>query len=169
MVNEIDAVDNLRLENQLTELTSLVRQLAIAQHQPSIAAKVCGICTSMEHSTDMCPTLQEIELDHSESQNMNATIQDLKTGNVSEVTLTSGKELPQLAPQQLPRPTDADSELDANSQRPQQDKAVPLPFPTQTLSTKKLEFDEELLRMFRKVEINIPLLDVIKQIPKSFN
>ncbi|RDX75049.1 Retrovirus-related Pol polyprotein, partial [Mucuna pruriens] len=36
----------------------------------------------------------------------------------------------------------------------------------QTLSTRKPEFDEELLRMFRKVEINIPLLDAIKQIPK---
>ncbi|RDX82744.1 hypothetical protein CR513_36430, partial [Mucuna pruriens] len=39
MVNEISAVDNLRLENRLTELTSLVRQLAVGQHQPSIAAR----------------------------------------------------------------------------------------------------------------------------------
>ncbi|RDX99469.1 hypothetical protein CR513_17479, partial [Mucuna pruriens] len=37
------AIDNLRLENQLTELTSLVRQLAIQQHQPNIATIVCGI------------------------------------------------------------------------------------------------------------------------------
>ncbi|RDX69137.1 hypothetical protein CR513_51792, partial [Mucuna pruriens] len=29
MVNEIDAIDNLRMENQLIELTSLVRQLAV--------------------------------------------------------------------------------------------------------------------------------------------
>ncbi|RDY05010.1 hypothetical protein CR513_11195, partial [Mucuna pruriens] len=67
MVNEIGVVDNLRLENQLTELTSLVRQLAVGQHQPSIAAKVFGICTSVEHPTDMCPILQETELDHLES------------------------------------------------------------------------------------------------------
>ncbi|RDX78033.1 hypothetical protein CR513_41751, partial [Mucuna pruriens] len=39
MVNEIGIVDNLRLENQLTELTSSVRQLAVGQHQPSIAAR----------------------------------------------------------------------------------------------------------------------------------
>ncbi|RDX85400.1 hypothetical protein CR513_33419, partial [Mucuna pruriens] len=64
MVNEIDAVDNLRLENQLTDLTSLVRQLAVAQHQPSIVARVCGICTYVEHPTDMCPTLQETESDY---------------------------------------------------------------------------------------------------------
>ncbi|RDX91061.1 hypothetical protein CR513_26988, partial [Mucuna pruriens] len=42
MVNEIGVVDNLRLENQLTELTSL-------------------------HPTDMCPTLQETESDHLEN------------------------------------------------------------------------------------------------------
>ncbi|RDY08381.1 hypothetical protein CR513_07398, partial [Mucuna pruriens] len=112
-------------------------------------------------------------------QNMNATIQDLKIqigqlensvshlqsagssnlpsqiipnlrGNVSAVTLRSGKELPQ---KHLLRPIDANSELDADSQIPQPDKIVPLPFP-------------KLLRMFRKVEINIPLLDAIKQIPK---
>ncbi|RDX87506.1 hypothetical protein CR513_31007, partial [Mucuna pruriens] len=69
-------------------------------------------------------------------------------------------------PQQEPRPTDIDSEPDADSQVPPQEKSIPLPFPTWTLSTRKLESNEELLKMFRKVEINIPLLDAIKQIPK---
>ncbi|RDX69575.1 hypothetical protein CR513_51296, partial [Mucuna pruriens] len=67
MVNEIGTIDNPRLENQLTELTSLVRQLAIGQHQPIATVKACGICTSVEHPTDMCPTLQETESDHPES------------------------------------------------------------------------------------------------------
>ncbi|RDX93405.1 hypothetical protein CR513_24344, partial [Mucuna pruriens] len=66
MVNEIGAASNQRLENQLTELTSLVRQLAVGQHQPTLVAKVCGICTSVEHPTDMCPTLQETESDQPE-------------------------------------------------------------------------------------------------------
>ncbi|RDX67428.1 hypothetical protein CR513_53702, partial [Mucuna pruriens] len=66
MVNEISAVDNLRLENQLTELTLLVRQLAVGQHQPSIAARVCAIYNSVEHPTDMCPILQETESDYPE-------------------------------------------------------------------------------------------------------
>ncbi|RDX89401.1 hypothetical protein CR513_28870, partial [Mucuna pruriens] len=63
MVNEIGATFNLRLENQLFELTYLVSQLVVLQHQPNMAAKVCGICTSVEHPTDLCPTLQEIESD----------------------------------------------------------------------------------------------------------
>ncbi|RDX89958.1 hypothetical protein CR513_28242, partial [Mucuna pruriens] len=45
-------------------------------------------------------------------------------------------------------------------------RPIPVPFPSRTLSTRKPESDEELLKMFRKVEINIPLLDAIKQIPK---
>ncbi|RDX96712.1 hypothetical protein CR513_20583, partial [Mucuna pruriens] len=67
MVSEIGAASNQRLENQLTELTSLVRQLAVGQHQPTNAAKVCGICTSMEHPIDLCPTLQETESDQPEN------------------------------------------------------------------------------------------------------
>ncbi|RDX94339.1 hypothetical protein CR513_23287, partial [Mucuna pruriens] len=306
MVNEIGAASNQRLENQLTELTSLVRQLAVGQHQPATTAKVCGICTSMEHPTDMCPTLQETESDHTENvgaiggfqygkqpyqnrafdnqqhgrqpfrpgpnqgpyatqqfgsapntyqrqagyqqptqqyqappfqqqqqqqrvptqgnspsledlmkqlatnnlefqqsvsssnmqfqQNMTATIQDLKTqigqlantvsqlqsagsnnlpsqtipnlrGNASVVTLRSGKELPQPTLQQLPRSAEADSEPNVDLQsRP--DTTIPLPFPSRTTSARKPESDEELLKMFQKVEINIPLLDAIKQVPK---
>ncbi|RDY01006.1 hypothetical protein CR513_15733, partial [Mucuna pruriens] len=64
--------------------------------------------------------------------------------NVSVVSLRSSKELPQQAILQ----------------------SVPLTFPTWTLSARKAETDEELLKMFWKVEINIPLLDAIKQIPK---
>ncbi|RDX89384.1 hypothetical protein CR513_28892, partial [Mucuna pruriens] len=62
MVNEVSVIDNLRLENQLTELTSLVRQLVIG-----ITTRVCGICTFVEHPIDMFPTLQETESDHPES------------------------------------------------------------------------------------------------------
>ncbi|RDY10037.1 hypothetical protein CR513_05502, partial [Mucuna pruriens] len=122
-------------------------------------------------------------------QNMSATIQDLKTqvgqlansvsqlqstgsgnlpsqtipnprGNASVVSLRSGKEL-QAAPQQKPRSANIESKSDADSQPPQQASPTPVPFPT-----RKPESDDKLLKMFQKVEINIPLLDAIKQIPK---
>ncbi|RDX97475.1 hypothetical protein CR513_19748, partial [Mucuna pruriens] len=48
----------------------------------------------------------------------------------------------------------------------QPNKTVAFSFPTRTISARNLESDEELLKMFCKVEINIPLLDAIKQIPK---
>ncbi|RDX95321.1 hypothetical protein CR513_22180, partial [Mucuna pruriens] len=85
--------------------------------------------------------------------------------NVSVVTLQSGKELPQPTLQQLSRSAEADSEPNANSQ-PWPETTVPLSFPNRTISARKPNSDEELLKMFRKVEINIPLLDAIKQIPK---
>ncbi|RDY01401.1 hypothetical protein CR513_15278, partial [Mucuna pruriens] len=64
IVNEVGTIDNLRLENQLIELTLLVRQLAVSQHQQIPLVKICGICTSAEHPTDMCPTLQETKSDN---------------------------------------------------------------------------------------------------------
>ncbi|RDX88974.1 hypothetical protein CR513_29355, partial [Mucuna pruriens] len=103
-------------------------------------------------------------------QNMSATIQDLKTHlesvgsdnlpsqkipnpreDASIVTLRSGRELPQITLQQESRPIDTDSEPDVDSHVPQQEKSAPLPFPTQMSATRKLETDEELLKMFQKI------------------
>ncbi|XP_052621445.1 uncharacterized protein LOC128127117 [Lactuca sativa] len=45
-------------------------------------------------------------------------------------------------------------------------KVTPAPFPSRLASTKREREDDEIMAMFRKVEINIPLLDVITQIPR---
>ncbi|RDX86024.1 hypothetical protein CR513_32701, partial [Mucuna pruriens] len=162
--------------NQLTELTSLVRQLAVSQHQQISQMRICGICTSMEHFIDMCPHItgnrsrlrypallfqqpqqQILKQNNSPSmeelmkfqQNMNTTMHDLKIqlqsvssgnlpsqpisnlkgGNVSTVTLRSGKEL-QVTPQSKLNPTDSESEPEADSRVQQQAKTNPLPFPS---------------------------------------
>ncbi|RDX61444.1 hypothetical protein CR513_60324, partial [Mucuna pruriens] len=251
MVNEVGTIDNLRLENQFTELTSLVRQLAIGEHQPFAVINTFGICTSVEHHTDMCPTLQETESDHSESvgsiggyqygkqlannsddhhtrrthikgrmqlkdlvqtgacprakaainsqiqdtrchhsnnsssrkrhhqivasnlefrqtmssnnlqfqQNMSAIVQDLKT-QVGQLA-NSVSQLQLAGSGNLPSQTISNPRGNASVASP-----VPIPFRSRTLSARKPESDEELLKMFQKVEINIPLLDSIKQIPK---
>ena len=45
--------------------------------------------------------------------------------------------------------------------------SIPLPFPPRAIPSKKMEeVDKEILETFRKVEVNIPLLDAIKQIPR---
>ncbi|RDY13322.1 hypothetical protein CR513_01792, partial [Mucuna pruriens] len=60
------------------------------------------------------------------------------------MSLRSGRELPQeVAPQQRLRPANAELELDARS--------VLLPFPTWTISPRKEETDEDLLKMFWKI------------------
>ncbi|RDX85933.1 hypothetical protein CR513_32802, partial [Mucuna pruriens] len=246
MVNEIGAASNQRLENQLTELTSLVRQLAISQQQPAMAAKICGICTFVEHprnrvgptkacwsrrrisireatisnstirqpaiwkttisakpttrticssESQICaeyasrsnwfPIADNLEFQQSVSssiiqfqQNMTATIQDLKmqigqlANTVSQLQSVSSSNLPSLTipnprgnASATPKSAGVDSEAIADSQS-HPEIVAPLPFPSRIILARKPESDEEFLRMFQKVEINIPLFDAIKQIPK---
>ena len=60
-VNEVHVshADQQRMEHRIDELTSLVRQLAMGQHQTPVAARVCSICSSSSHPTDAFPTLQD--------------------------------------------------------------------------------------------------------------
>jgi len=47
--------------------------------------------------------------------------------------------------------------------------SIPVPFPQRFIPSKKMAdvaLEKEILKTFRKVEVNIPLLDAIKQIPK---
>nr|XP_027099083.1 uncharacterized protein LOC113718373 [Coffea arabica] len=55
-VRKVNEVETSSIQQQLTELTSFVRQLAVGN---ASQAKVCGICTGMGHSADMCPMTQE--------------------------------------------------------------------------------------------------------------
>ncbi|KAB2631105.1 S ribonuclease [Pyrus ussuriensis x Pyrus communis] len=41
-----------------------------------------------------------------------------------------------------------------------------VPFPRRFMQSKKEESDKDILETFRKVQVNIPLLDVIKQVPR---
>ncbi|RDY09135.1 hypothetical protein CR513_06531, partial [Mucuna pruriens] len=75
VVNEVVVANNKILKNKINELTSLVRQ-----HHNSPPMRVCGICASIEHPIDACPTLQETKQNSTEfQQNVTATIQDLQT------------------------------------------------------------------------------------------
>ncbi|RDY12869.1 hypothetical protein CR513_02299, partial [Mucuna pruriens] len=58
------------------------------------------------------------------------------------------------------------SEPGVNSRVQQLARSIPVSFPNRTVSTKRSDIDEDLLKLFSKAEINIPLLDAIKQIPK---
>ncbi|KAL4321807.1 hypothetical protein AHAS_Ahas14G0147400 [Arachis hypogaea] len=47
------------------------------------------------------------------------------------------------------------------------DESIPIPFPSMVKKVKKTpEFDLNMLQVFKKVEVTIPLLDAIQQIPK---
>ncbi|XP_027096167.1 uncharacterized protein [Coffea arabica] len=52
----VNEVETSSLQQQISELTSVVRQLVVG-NVPQV--KACGICTNMGHHTDLCPILQE--------------------------------------------------------------------------------------------------------------
>ncbi|XP_019183625.1 PREDICTED: uncharacterized protein LOC109178444 [Ipomoea nil] len=54
-IRRVNEVSTSQLENIISDLTTLVRQMAVGQMQSTGA---CGICLFVKHPTDMCPTLQ---------------------------------------------------------------------------------------------------------------
>ena len=57
-VHDVGAAEyTKKLESKIDVLTTLVNKLASNQRAP--AARVCGLCTSVDHFTDSCPVLQQ--------------------------------------------------------------------------------------------------------------
>nr|XP_027076001.1 uncharacterized protein LOC113699845 [Coffea arabica] len=94
------------------------------------------------------------------------------------MTLKNGKEILEPEPR-IPKDKDEEkieNELereDSNGADPQvlpdpviTVKTNPPPFPSRLKKSKKQDKEKEILEVFCKVEINIPLLDAIKQVPK---
>ncbi|XP_021733268.1 uncharacterized protein LOC110700074 isoform X1 [Chenopodium quinoa] len=57
-IRQVNEVVSSNLEQQVAKLTSLVERVMIEKGQE----KVCGLCSMVGHPTDMCPTLQEEEV-----------------------------------------------------------------------------------------------------------
>ncbi|RDX95745.1 hypothetical protein CR513_21688, partial [Mucuna pruriens] len=98
--NEVVVADKQRLENKITELTSLIRQLAIGQYHTSPPAKMGQLATTMNQ-------LQSNGYEHIPSQ-----IISNPKGNESTIILRSGRELAQQqsTPEQQPKPVSSDFE-----------------------------------------------------------
>nr|KYP43113.1 hypothetical protein KK1_035444 [Cajanus cajan] len=57
-VGASNALEHKKLESKIDALTTLVSHLASNQ-KSAAPTKLCGICTSTNHPTDRCPSLQE--------------------------------------------------------------------------------------------------------------
>ncbi|XP_023772444.2 uncharacterized protein LOC111921089 [Lactuca sativa] len=108
-----------------------------------------------------------------------------KNPNVNVVNLRSRKQTRESSPKKKPR--DEEEEIEVipieesivknDAQAGVLMKTTPLvtpiatqpPFPSRLATSKKNKEEKEILDTFRKVEENIPLLDVIKQIPRYAN
>ena len=52
------SVENKKLEGKLDALVNLVTQLSMNKKSASATvARVCGLCSSIDHHTDLCPSL----------------------------------------------------------------------------------------------------------------
>ncbi|RDX98815.1 hypothetical protein CR513_18216, partial [Mucuna pruriens] len=111
-------------------------------------------------------------------QNMTATIQDLKmqigqlANTVSQLQSAGSSNLPsQTIPNprgnasQLLRSAEADSKPNADPQS-RSEIAVPLPFPSQTISARKPESNKELLKM-RKIKGSTEIGGVVSALTKN--
>ncbi|XP_027181957.1 uncharacterized protein LOC113780348 [Coffea eugenioides] len=103
---------------------------------------------------------------------------ELNLKNVSTMTLRSGKEIqgPELMTPKDKDEEKIEKELEAENTSTKNPtglpnliidvKTNPPPFPCRLEKPKKQDKEKKILEVFRKVEINIPLLDAIKQVLK---
>ena len=83
------------------------------------------------------------------------------------VTLRSGREVTPSAPKPVVEdPKVVEPELEDEAPRGEtMNKSTPLPFPQALRNKKKAINQTEILEVLRQVKVNIPLLDMIKQVP----
>lgn len=65
-----------------------------------------------------------------------------------------------------PKPVQSGKQLESTVEVSEKAKVIPPPFPTRFQLSNKAKEEKEILDTFRKVEVNIPLLDAIKQVPR---
>ncbi|XP_075486393.1 uncharacterized protein LOC142526005 [Primulina tabacum] len=98
--------------------------------------------------------------------------------NASAMILRSGKEINQknTSPTKDAEERGTNEEIEGESEKQPKvnsksfsstiSNVVVPPFPSRLEKSKKMDYETEVLETFRKVEINIPLIDAIKQIPR---
>ncbi|XP_027067463.2 uncharacterized protein [Coffea arabica] len=153
-----------------------------AQHQQKTDSELRNIRSQMGQIQAMQNQISQmaISINRLESQ-VNGRLPsqpELNLKNVSAMTLRSGKEIQ--GPKLL---TSKDNDEEKNEKELQAEntstknpvvlpdpiidvKTNPPPFPCRLEKSKKQDKEKEILEVLRKIEINIPLLDAIKQVPK---
>ncbi|XP_027150246.1 uncharacterized protein LOC113750478 [Coffea eugenioides] len=153
-----------------------------AQHQQKTDSKLRNIRNQMGQMQAMQSQISQmaISINRLESQvNRKLPSQpELNLKNVSATTLRSGKEIqePDLTISKDKDEEKIESELEKEGSNDTDPKVLPDPaitvktnsplFPIRLEKSRKQDKEKEILEVFRKVEINILLLDAIKQVPK---
>nr|XP_028954195.1 uncharacterized protein LOC103425555 [Malus domestica] len=102
------------------------------------------------------------------------TVVNPNAEQMNVVTLKSGKEVfeqdeASTETEKSPKDTELnkkDSDKVSKEVQNSFNSCAPIPFPRRFMKSKKEQTDKEILDTFRKVQVNLPLLDAIKQVPK---
>ncbi|GAU10815.1 hypothetical protein TSUD_425300, partial [Trifolium subterraneum] len=157
-------------------LEDLVKQLVVSntQYQQRTDASIQSLTTQMGQ---MANAIGQLQVQRSGNLPAQTVPNPNVNSNVSAITLRSGR-VSEPAPEKKKKKIIASSEAekecpDIEPSAPteaEKEKVYvpPIPFPQRVQKNKKktVEEDKEILETFRKVAVNIPLLDAIKHIPK---
>ncbi|CAN6562551.1 unnamed protein product [Malus baccata var. baccata] len=190
-VNEVSAITEL--QNQMANLTTLLSQVVEGPKVKPVAS--CGVCSMQNHHTDNCPQLIEnggwetlnavgygnqyqscgdssdndkiCPQGGTEPQPFKSALKEdekLQIEEEEQAKATTRIEQP------LPQPSKHFNSATLGKEGPIQvnSNVIPpnVPFPSRFLQSNNKEEEKDVLETFRKVHVNIPLLDDIKQIPK---
>ncbi|GAU10586.1 hypothetical protein TSUD_419610, partial [Trifolium subterraneum] len=153
-------------------LEDLVKQLVVSntQYQQRTYASIQSLTTQMGK---MANAIGQLQVQGSGNLPAQTVPNPNVNSNVSAITLRSGRV-------SEPAPEKKKKKIIASSSTPDIEPSItieaekekvyvpPIPFLQRVQKNKKktVEEDKEILETFRKVAVNIPLLDAIKQIPK---
>ncbi|GAU48758.1 hypothetical protein TSUD_281090 [Trifolium subterraneum] len=153
-------------------LEDLVKQLVVSntQYQQRTDASIQSLTTQMGQ---MANAIGQLQVQGSGNLPTQTVPNPNVNSNVSAITLRSGR-VSEPAPEKKKKKIIASSstpdiEPSATTEAEKEKVYVPpIPFPQRVQKNKKktVEEDKEILETFRKVAVNIPLLDAIKHIPK---
>ncbi|CAN6560283.1 unnamed protein product [Malus baccata var. baccata] len=141
-VNEVSAITEL--QNQMANLTTLISQVVEGPKVQNVSA--CGVSSMQGHPTDTCPQL--IENGGWETLNVVGFGQQYQQRNdpFSNTYNPGWRDHPNFKWRE--------------PQQGQQQSTFRLK------QSKKEENEKDILETFRKMQVNIPLLDAIKQVPR---
>ncbi|XP_073122162.1 uncharacterized protein [Henckelia pumila] len=89
----------------------------------------------------------------------------IENGPISPMKAREGKDMDE----EVEKPYEKQTKVKSTSSPSGISNAVFPPFPARLEKSRKADYENEVLETFRKVEINIPLIDAIKKIPRYAN
>ncbi|CAM8998249.1 unnamed protein product [Rhodiola kirilowii] len=168
---------NKSLEDMMLQLTGTVQQLNTTMHQNQIETKE-ELSDLKKHIAQLAASVSTLP-NNKPGKLLSEAIQSSQE-NMNVVTLRSGKTI--IDTEEIDKDDDTfEEERDATEEEENTSKkhvptpvprtetpkiSTTLPFPVPGRVQKQHVMDKEVLELFSRVEINIPLLEAIKQIPR---